>query len=54
MLPCPVCWNNQEKNLCVLDQRLLPWEVSFIFCNTCEDVAQAIELEILRLAVHWR
>jgi methylthioribose-1-phosphate isomerase len=43
MLPCPVCWNNQEKNLCVLDQRLLPWEVSFIFCNTCEDVAQAIE-----------
>jgi len=43
MLPDTLRWNEEERQLEILDQRRLPKEVSYLCCKTPEEVAIAIE-----------
>ena len=43
MLPDTLRWNEEERQLEILDQRKLPKEVSYLCCKTPEEVAVAIE-----------
>lgn len=48
MLPNPVSWDEEKKKVRILDQRCLPWDVTFVSCSTFEDVAKAIESMVVR------
>ncbi len=41
MLPKTLIWN--DENLAILDQRKIPWEVSYCICKNYSEVADAIE-----------
>ncbi|WP_286954630.1 S-methyl-5-thioribose-1-phosphate isomerase [Aminobacterium sp. UBA5277] len=47
-LPSPVSWDAEKNRLKILDQRQLPWKVSFLFCSSYLDVAEAIETLAVR------
>lgn len=46
MVPDTLKWS--EGELALLDQTKLPWEVSFVRCRTCEEVASAIKSMVVR------
>jgi len=48
MLPDTLRWNDDAKQLEILDQRRLPGEVSYIHCSTVDDVARAIKRMAVR------
>ena len=46
MLPRTLMWN--DDRLAILDQRRIPWEVSYCICKNYSEVADAIEKLTIR------